>query len=62
MEKVEAQQRRNRLIVSELPRLGRSLGQILHGIDRLIHQGVHLVSIKESIRFEGKQESPDQGR
>ena len=55
MEKVEALQRGDRLIVSELSRLGRSLGQILHVIDRLIHQGVHLVSIKESIRFEGKR-------
>ena len=55
MERVEALQRGDRLIVSELSRLGRSLGQILHAIDRLIHQGAHLVSIKESIRFEGKQ-------
>ena len=55
MEKVEALQRGDRLIVSELSRLGRSLGQILHVIDRLIHKGVRLVSIKESIRFEGKQ-------
>ena len=45
----------DRLIVSELSRLGRSLGEILHVIDRLIHKGVHLLSIKESIRFEGKQ-------
>ena len=42
-------------IVSELSRLGRSLGQILDIIDRLIHKGVRLVSIKEAIRFEGKQ-------
>ena len=55
MEKVEALQRRDRLIVSELSRLGRSLGQILNIIDRLIHKGVRLVSIKESIRFKGKQ-------
>ena len=55
MERVEALQRGDRLIVSELSRLGRSLGQILHVIDRLIYKGVHLVSIKESIRFEGKQ-------
>ena len=55
MEKVESLQRGDRLIVSELSRLGRSLGQILHVIDRLIHKGVRLVSIKESIRFEGEQ-------
>ena len=35
--------------------MGRSLGQILHVIERLIHKGVRLVSIKEAIRFEGKQ-------
>ena len=55
MEKVGALQRGDPPIVSELSRLGWSLGQILHVIDRLIHQGVHLVSIKESIRFEGKR-------
>ena len=55
MERVEALQRGDRLIVSELSRLGRSLGQILDIIDRLIHKGVRLVSIKEAIRFEGKQ-------
>ena len=36
MERVEALQRGDRLIVSELSRLGRSLGQILDIIDRLI--------------------------
>jgi DNA invertase Pin-like site-specific DNA recombinase len=45
----------DRLIVSELSRLGRSLNQILQIVDRLIRQGVRLVAIKESIRFEGKQ-------
>ena len=38
-----------------LQRLGRSLGQVLDVIDRLIHKGVRLASIKEAIRFEGKQ-------
>ena len=37
MEKIEALQRGDRLIVSELSRLGRRLGQILQVIDRLIH-------------------------
>jgi len=45
----------DRLIVSELSRLGRSLNQILQIVDRLIDKGVRLVAIKESIRFEGKQ-------
>ena len=45
----------DRLIVSELSRLGRSLNQILQIVDRLIHKEVRVVAIKESIRFEGKQ-------
>lgn len=46
MERVEALQRGHRLIVSELPCLGRSLGQIPHVIHRPIRKGVHLVSIR----------------
>jgi DNA invertase Pin-like site-specific DNA recombinase len=45
----------DRLLVSELSRLGRSLGQILQIVERLIQQGVGLVAIKEAIVFEGKQ-------
>ena len=45
----------DRLIVSELSRLGRSLGQILQIVDHLVQKGVRLVAIKEAIRFEGKQ-------
>src|SRR5437899_1359680 len=45
----------DRLIVSELSRLGRSLHQILQIVDRLMHQEIRLVAIKESISFEGKQ-------
>jgi DNA invertase Pin-like site-specific DNA recombinase len=45
----------DRLIVSELSRLGRSLGQILQIVDALVYKGVRLVAIKEAIRFEGKQ-------
>ena len=41
----------DRLIVSELSRLGRSLHQILQIVDRFIHKGIRLVAIKESIRF-----------
>ena len=44
----------DRLIVSELSRLGRSLHQILQIVDRLMHKDIRLVAIKESIRFEGK--------
>lgn len=45
----------DRLLVSELSRLGRSLGQILQIVERLIQQGVGLVAIKEAIVFEDKQ-------
>jgi DNA invertase Pin-like site-specific DNA recombinase len=45
----------DRLLVSELSRLGRSLGQILQIVERLIQQGVGFVAIKEGIVFEGKQ-------
>ena len=45
----------DRLIVSELSRLGRSLSQILQIVDRLLHREIRLVAIKEAIHFEGKQ-------
>jgi len=51
---IEALQPGDRLIVSELSRLGRSLSQILQIIDRLRQKEVRLVAIKEAIRFEGK--------
>jgi DNA invertase Pin-like site-specific DNA recombinase len=55
MQMIEGLQPGDRLIVSELSRFGRSLGQILQIIDLLIQKGVRLVAIKEAIRFEGKQ-------
>jgi DNA invertase Pin-like site-specific DNA recombinase len=45
----------DRLIVSELSRLGRSLGQIIHIVDTLVKRNIRFVAIKETIRFEGKQ-------
>lgn len=45
----------DRLIVSELSRLGRSLGQIIHIIDTLVKRNIRFVAIKEAIRFDGKQ-------
>ena len=45
----------DRLVVSELSRLGRSLGQIIEIIDLLVKRGIQFIAIKESIRFEGKQ-------
>ena len=50
---VEALAPGDRLIISELSRLGRSLGQILQIIDALVHKGVRLIAIKEAIRVEG---------
>ena len=44
------------LIVSELSRLGRSLGQIIDIIDGLVKTGIRFIAIKENIRFEGKQD------
>ncbi len=46
----------DRLIVSELSRLGRSLGQIIAMVDTLVKKEIHFIAIKEAIRFEGKQD------
>ena len=54
LQMIEALQPGDRLIVSELSRLGRSLSQILQIIDRLRQKEVRLVVIKEAIRFEGR--------
>src|ERR671915_1260280 len=44
------------LLVSELSRLGRSVGPIIHLVDRLIKQCVRLVAIKENIQLNGTQD------
>ena len=49
-------QRGDRLIVSELSRLGRSLGQIVAILDALAKAGVAFVALKENIRVEGKRD------
>jgi DNA invertase Pin-like site-specific DNA recombinase len=41
------------LLVSELSRLGRSVGHIIQLVDRLIKHRVQLVAIKENIRLNG---------
>ena len=41
--------------MSELSRLGRSLGQIIYIVDTLVKRNIRFVAIKETIRFEGKQ-------
>ncbi|MBI4289504.1 MAG: recombinase family protein [Chloroflexi bacterium] len=46
----------DRLIVSELSRVGRSLGQVIHFVEELVRRKIRFVAIKEAIRFEGKQD------
>ncbi len=44
------------LLISELSRLGRSVGQIIQIVDTLIKEQVRLVAVKESIKINGKQD------
>jgi DNA invertase Pin-like site-specific DNA recombinase len=44
------------ILVSELSRLGRSVGQIIRLVDRLLQQQVQLVAIKGHIRLNGTQD------
>jgi DNA invertase Pin-like site-specific DNA recombinase len=44
------------LLVSELSRLGRSLGQIIQIVDGLITHKIRFVAIKENIRLNGRQD------
>ena len=46
----------DRLVVSELSRLGRSLGEVVAMLDTVAKAGVIFVAIKENIRFEGRQD------
>src|SRR6478735_6246792 len=46
----------DRLVVSELSRLGRSLSQVIQLVDELVKRKVRFTAIKEDIRFEGKQD------
>ena len=43
------------LIVSELSRLGRSVGQILSLVDQLVKNRITVITLKENIRLAGKQ-------
>ena len=49
-------QRGDCLVVSELSRLGRSLGQIVTILDALAKAGVAFVALKENIRVEGRRD------
>jgi DNA invertase Pin-like site-specific DNA recombinase len=44
------------LIVSELSRMGRSVGEIITIVDTLMKQHIQVVAIKEGIRLEGRQD------
>ena len=46
----------DRLVVSELSRLGRSLGDVVAMLDTIAKAGVLFVAIKENIRFEGRRD------
>lgn len=52
---VSGLKRGDRLVVSELSRLGRSLGQVIAVIDDLVKRKVRFIAIKEAIQFDGKQ-------
>lgn len=47
---------KDRLIVSELSRIGRSLGQIIQIVDRLIKKKVRFAAVKENIILNDKQD------
>ena len=55
-ELIESLSKGDMLVVSELSRLGRSLGQIIQIIDSLVKKKIKFIAIKENIRFNGKQD------
>ena len=44
------------LIVSELSRMGRSVGEIITTVDTLVKQQIQFIAIKEGIRLNGRQD------
>lgn len=44
------------VLVSELSRLGRSVGQIIQTVDDLVRKQIRFVAIKENIQLDGKQD------
>ena len=44
------------LLVSELSRLGRSLGQVTQIVETLVRRKIRFIAIKEAIEFDGKQD------
>lgn len=53
-ELVERVSKGDKVIVAELSRLGRSVGQIAMLVDELVKRGVTLISLKENIKLNGK--------
>jgi DNA invertase Pin-like site-specific DNA recombinase len=53
---MEKLQKGDLLIVSELSRLGRSVGQVIQIIDGLIKNEVRFIAVKEGIKVDGKQD------
>ncbi len=53
---MEKLQKGDLLIVSELSRLGRSVGQVIQIIDGLIKNEVRFIAVKEGIKVNGKQD------
>ena len=45
----------DRLLVSELSRLGRSLSQVIQIVETLVRRKIRFIAIKEGIEFDGKQ-------
>lgn len=44
------------MLVSELSRLGRSVGQIIQIVDKLVKNKIRFIAIKENIHLDGKQD------
>ena len=46
----------DRLLVSELSRLGRSLSQVIQIVETLLRRKIRFIAIKEAIEFDGQQD------
>ena len=49
-------ERGDTLIVSELSRLGRSVGEIMTIVDRLVRQQIRVFALKKGLRLTGAQD------
>jgi len=55
-ELLERLQEGDTLIVSELSRIGRSVGEIITTVDELVNKKIRFIAIKEGIRLNGRQD------